>query len=216
MNTILLFCLIVFAASSSSKNLILIGDSRYVQMSIYYIGLPWDGRNVRTTSPKSFQGYSIQSTAQGSASYKNFNEGGELYNSVINQLSKAAANTNVLLWLGVNSLWDSNGTFNFYAKLAKKYPKLSFHAISVTGVDESKWKNVNNNQVTNFNNNLRKLVNGSGSVSNLRYLDILYANDPTRIVSSGKTIGINKYSPDGLHYDNTGYRFLFNAMVEKL
>ena len=216
MNKILLLCLIAFSSSSLSKNLILVGDSRYVQMAIFYIGFPYDGRNVRTTSPRNFLGYSIQATAQGSASYKNYNEGGELYNSVIRQCNGADANTNVLLWLGVNSLWDWDGTYNFYTKLAKKYPKLCFYAISVTGVDENKWKNVNNNQARKFNSNLKSLVSKAGNPTNLKFLDILYSNDPTRIVSGGKIININNYSPDGLHYDNTGYRHLFIAMVEKL
>ena len=56
MNKILFLSLIIFAISSSSKNLILIGDSRYVGMAAYLIGIPYDYTNIRTTSPKSYAG----------------------------------------------------------------------------------------------------------------------------------------------------------------
>ena len=218
MNKILFLSLMVFAISSSSKNLILIGDSRYVGMAAYLIGIPYDYTNIRTTSPKSYAGYSIHCTAQVSASYSTYAEGTDLYKSVINQLSKAEANTNVLLWLGINSVWAPDQTFNFYAKLANKYPKLSFYGVSITGVNEQLWPSVHNSSVRQFNTNLKSKFTGAGCPKNLKYLDILKNNNPTLILTSGKEVDISQQSlsPDGLHYTKEGYYKLFFAMVGKL
>ena len=218
MNKILFLSFIVFVISSSSNNLILIGDSRYVGMAAYLVGIPYDGKNIRTTTPKSYAGYSIHCTAQVSASYSTYAEGGQLYQSVINQLSSAEPNTNVLLWLGINSLWAPDQTFNFYVKLAKNYPKLSFYAVAITGVNEQLWTTVKNSSVRQFNTNLKNKLNGAGCPSNLKYADILSNNDPTLIISSGKIVDISDPSltPDGLHYTKNGYYKLFFAMVAKL
>ncbi len=216
-NILLLFCLIAYASSSKSNNLILVGDSRMVQMCIYYMRLvQYDGKNVRMTSPKNFQGYSIEFTAQGSASYATYQKGSELYNSVIYQLENAQEDTNVILWLGINSVGAPGQTYSLYEDWAKQYPKINFYATSITGVDESRWKNVPNYKTQSFNNQLKNsCINGP---KNLKYLDILYNNDPNRIVSGGNqyVITSTKYSGDGLHYYNDGYRLLFYSMVEKI
>ena len=218
MNKILFLSLLAFIISSTSKNLILIGDSRYVGMAAYLIGIPYDGKNIRTTTAKSYAGYSIHCTAQVSASYSTYAEGGALYESVINQLSKAEANTNVLLWLGINSLWAPEQTFNFYTKLANKYPKLSFYAVAITGVNEQLWPSVHNSNVREFNKKLKSYLEGPHCPNNLKYADILNNDDPTVIISSGKAVDISQksLSPDGLHYTKDGYYKLFFAMVAKL
>ena len=218
MNKLLFLSLIALSISSSSKNLILIGDSRYVGMAAYLIGIPYDGKNIRTTTAKGYSGYSIQCTAQVSASYSTYAEGGELYQSVINQLSSAQANTNVLLWLGINSVWAPEQTYNFYVKLAQKYPKLSFYAVAITGVNEQRWPTVHNSSVRQFNSNLKSKLNGAGCPKNLKYADILKNDNPTLIISSGKEVDIStaSLSPDGLHYTKDGYYKLFFAMVAKI
>ena len=213
MNKFLFLTLLSFILSGASKNLILIGDSRYVGMAFYLFKASYDS-TIKTTTPFSYAGYNIHVTAQVSAKYSEYNTGTLLYNSVINQLSNAQAGTNVLLWLGINSLWAPDQTYNFYKALASSYQNLNFYAISITGVNESKWTTVKNTDVINFNTKLKNKVNGNPN--NLKFLDILYNKDPTRILYSGKVVNINDYSQDGLHYNKDGYFRLFNSMVGKL
>ena len=213
MNKILFLTLLSFILSGSSKNLILIGDSRYVGMAQYLFKAPYDS-TIKTYTPFSYAGYNIHVTAQVSAKFSEYNTVTLLYNSVINQLSKSQAGTNVLLWLGINSLWAPDQTFNFYKSLANSYKNLNFYAISITGVNESKWTTVKNTDVRTFNTQLKNKVNVGPK--NLKFLDILYNDDPTKILYSGKVVNINDYSPDGLHYNKDGYFRLFNSMVGKL
>ena len=109
-------------------------------------------------------------------------------------------------------------TFNFYAKLANKYPKLSFYGVSITGVNEQLWPSVHNSSVRQFNTNLKSKFTGAGCPKNIKYLDILKNNNPTLILTSGKEVDISQQSlsPDGLHYTKEGYYKLFFAMVGKL
>ena len=213
MNKILFLSLLSFILSAASKNLILVGDSRYVGMAYYLFRVKYDS-TIKTTTPVSYGGFSIHVTAQVSASFTQYNTGTQLYNSVINQLSKAQSGTNVLLWLGINSLWAPDQTYNFYKTLASNYKSLKFYAISITGVNESKWGTVKNVDVKTFNNRLKNKINGNPS--NLKFLDILYGGDPTKIIYSGKSVNINDYSQDGLHYNKDGYYKLFYSMVGKL
>ena len=55
------------------------------------------GTNIRSTSPKTYRGDSIQVTAQVGASAYTFTEGSEIYNSVHSQLQNVSPGTNVLL-----------------------------------------------------------------------------------------------------------------------
>ena len=214
MNKILFISLLSFIFSAASKNLILIGDSRYVGMAYYLFRVKYDS-TIKTTTPVSYGGFSIHVTAQVSASFTQYNAGTQLYNSVINQLSKAQSGTNVLLWLGINSLWAPDQTHNFYKTLANSYKSLNFFAISITGVNESKWTTVKNADVKTFNTKLKNKVVGN-PISNLKFLDILYNNNPTQILYSGKAVNINDYSKDGLHYNKDGYFKLFHSMEGKL
>lgn len=214
MNKILFLTLLSFILSSTSNNLILIGDSRYVGMAQYLFNVN-SNSPIKTTKPVSYAGYKIHVTAQVSAKYSDYNVGTALYNSVINQLSNAQKGTNVLLWLGINSLWAPDQTHNFYKTLANSYKSLNFFAVSITGVNESKWTTVKNADVKTFNTKLKNKVVGN-PISNLKFLDILYNNNPTQILYSGKAVNINDYSKDGLHYNKDGYFKLFHSMEGKL
>ena len=117
------------------KDLILIGDSRYVQMAAEIMGFEYStvtqyhgtGSNIRSTSPKEFDGYSIQITSQVSASGYTYKEGTDIYISMHNHLKNASPGTIVLLWLGINDYAAIDSTFDFYNSLAKIYPSLNFY-----------------------------------------------------------------------------------------
>ena len=220
MNKILIFVLLAIAYS---KDLILIGDSRFVGMAALLMGFDYStvtqyygtGTNIRSTKSKSYGGFNVQVTAQVSASYNTYSTSSDIYKSMHSQLKNAKAGTFVLVWLGINNVNAYDGTYNFVANLAKTYSTLKFYAVSITGVNESKITNIKNSLVTTFNTNLKTKVSKSG-ISNLSYLDILKSNNPIQIVSNGATININDYSTDGLHYNKDGYSKLFTAMTGKL
>ena len=220
MNKILIFALLVIA---TSKDLILIGDSRYVGMAALLMGIDYStitqyygtGTNIRTTTSKSYGGFNVHVTAQVSASYNTFTTSSDIYKSMHSQLKNAKSGTYVLVWLGINNVNAYDGTFSFVANLAKTYSTLKFYAVSITGVNENKITNIKNSLVTTFNTNLKSKVSKSG-ISNLSYLDILKSNNPIQIVSNGATVNINDYSSDGLHYNKDGYSKLFTAMTGKL
>ena len=219
MNKFFLLTLIAFVAS---RNVILIGDSRYVGMAAM-MGFQYStitkyygtGTNIRSTSPISYKGDSFQVTAQVGASAYTFTGGSEIYTSVHNQLQKASPGTNVLLWLGINDPSAVESTFSFYKGLATKYTSLKFYAISITGVNESKtW--IKNSSARSFNTQLSEKIN-NGRISNLKYKSILNGNDPNTILVDGKPISIVNYmTADGLHYKTDGYKYLWKAMANKL
>ena len=217
----LLLLLALFAATTCAGNIILIGDSRFCGMAYYvmgfdytYIAPSWGtGSNIRSTTPITYNGYSIHVTAQVGASASTFmNSSKDVYTSMHRQLVQAAAGTKVFLWLGVNDL-SSSSTLNLYKKLASAYTKLTFYAVSVTGVGSR--ATITNTQIKTLNSGIQS---GTGSPSNLKWESILKDNDPTRIYNkSTKTVTftVNDSTTDyyGLHYTTDGYRKIFDAMM---
>ncbi len=220
MNKYLLLTLLSLVVS---KNIILVGDSRYVGMATSLMGFSYStiknnggtGTNVRSTSPRSYAGHSFQVTAEVSASSYTFKSTSEIYISLHTQLKTATAGTIVLLWLGINDCSAVASTYSFYSGLAQKYPKLTFYAMSITGVNESKtW--IKNSSARSFNTQLSEKIS-NGRISNLKYKSILNGNDPNTILVDGKPISIVNYmTADGLHYKTEGYKYLWKAMANKL
>ena len=217
------FILLALISLFACKDIILIGDSRYVGMATMLMGFPYStitayygtGTNVRSTSPKSYGGNSFQVTAQVSASSYTFTQGSDIYNSVHNQLRNAKSGTSVLFWLGINDPSAVSSTYNFYSSLAKSYPSLRFYAISITGVNENKtW--IKNSSAQSFNSQLEAKIK-KGNIGNLTYKSILSGNDVNTIVVSGKNVAIVNYmTGDGLHYTKEGYNQLWKAMAAKI
>ena len=209
--------LLVLIASSSAKNLVFIGDSRTVGIAVYLFKYDYyevtkyygNGSNVVGTTARTYQGHSVKAIAETGASYSQFtNANKAVYKGIHTALSASASGTIVLLWLGVNGLND-NGTFQFYKNLASKYKKLTFYAISITGVVESK-SGMSNSSIKRFN---------SAGLSNLKYKSILLNDDPTRVAINGATVlTINTSTTDtyGLHYYTNGYSAIVNAMLSGL
>ena len=214
--------LLVLIASSSAKNLVFIGDSRTVGIAVYLFKYDYyevtkyygNGSNVVGTTARTYQGHSVKAIAETGASYSQFtNANKAVYKGIHTALSASASGTIVLLWLGVNGLND-NGTFQFYKNLASKYKKLTFYAISITGVVESK-SGMSNSSIKRFNSALKQKINSAG-LSNLKYKSILLNDDPTRVAMNGEVVlTINTSTTDtyGLHYKTDGYRAIVNAML---
>ena len=217
--------LLVLIASSSAKNLVFIGDSRTVGIAVYLFNYDFyevtnyygTGTNVVGTTARTYQGHSVKAIAETGASYSQFtNANKAVYKGIHTALSASTSGTIVLLWLGVNGLND-NGTFQFYKNLASKYKKLTFYAISITGVVESK-SGMSNSSIKRFNSALKQKINSAG-LSNLKYKSILLNDDPTRVAINGATVlTINTSTTDtyGLHYYTNGYSAIVNAMLSGL
>ena len=217
------FILIALISLFACKDIILIGDSRYVGMATMLMGFPYatitkyygTGTNVRSTSPRSYGGNSFQVTAQVSASSYTFSQGSEIYNSVHNQLKNAKAGTSVLLWLGINDCNAAQNTYDFYRNLARTYTNLKFYGISITGVNENKtW--LKNSSAREFNRQLAEKIK-KGNIANLTYKSILNGDDVNTIKVDGKNVPIVNYmTGDGLHYTKEGYNQLWKAMAAKI
>ena len=216
--------LFVLLALVSSKNVVIIGDSRACGFAYYTLGIPYTyhtssyGTGSYIVSEKwvNYGGHSIKVIAEVGASYATFtNQSKSVYKGVQNILRSSAEGTVVLMWLGVNNL-DSANTFNYYKSLAQQYKRLKFYAISVSGVS-SKCTNVSNNTIKTFNSNLKSKVD-SANLGNLKYKSILNDNNPLQIYnsSSGKiTFYVTESTTDsyGIHYNGNGNRECLLAML---
>ena len=217
------FLISILFSLVASKNIILVGDSRFVGMATSLMGFSYStikneggtGTNVRSTSPRKYSGHSIQVTAQVSASSYTFSSGSEVYISLHTQLKTAEPGTIVLLWLGINDCGAVSSTYSFYATLALNYPKLNFIALSITGVNESKtW--IKNSSVRNFNKELSERITYSG-IYNIQFKSILNGDDPNSIMLDGRIFPISNFlTYDGLHYMREGYSYLWRAMANIL
>ena len=212
--------LLVLISVVFSRNVILIGDSRYVGMAVYLMNFPYStttpyygtGTNIRSTSPRTYNGDSFQVTAQVGAAAGTFTSSKDLLNSVNNQLKRAAKGTNVLIWLGINNVNSDEATYKYAIGLAQKHSTLNFYVISITGVNGQKVPSISNKKVQSFNAKLKSKINSS-RLPNLKYKSILNGNDVNTILVNGQPVHILNYmTGDGLHYTKDGYIQLWRAM----
>ena len=206
-----------------SKNVVIIGDSRICGMGAYVFGFSYtyanavygSGSYMITNNAKNFGQYTIKLVAEVGASYVHFtNTNKEVYKGVHNILGSSQKGTMVFLWLGINNL-DSGNTFDYYRSLANKYTTLTFYVVPVTGV--SSPSTITAKTIKKFNSDLKTKVNNL-KLSNLKYKDILFNNDPNQIYNTDEkaiTLIVTKGTTDtmGVHYDKKGYQKIFNAMV---
>ena len=217
------FILFVLFAFISTKNVVIIGDSRVCGFAYSVLGIPYTWHNdvygtgsyIISSSAKSYNGHSIKVIAEVGASHYTFtNSNKAVYSAVYQTLSNAASGTVVLLWLGVNNL-DSTGVYSYYQSLAKKYKGLKFFAVSVSGV--SSKSGISNQTIKTFNTNLSKKVSSSG-LSNLVYKSILKDGNPVQIYNvATKTVTfyVSDSTTDyyGVHYTGKGDKEVLNAML---
>lgn len=115
-------------------------------------------------------------------------------------------NYTVTIQMGANDLYSTsraNSYVNSISNLAASYPNSNFVIISVNPVNDSKAKNagyqVTNSQVISFNNAYKSAISSAGK-SNISYCDVY-----SSISSSFST-------SDGLHYDNTTNKIIYNRI----
>ena len=215
--------LLIFALISlvSSKNIILIGDSRTVGIAVYLFWFDYTyaapyygtGTYIVSTSAKSYEGHSVKVACETGASYATFTNSAKAVSTGAHKLlSSAVSGTVVLLWLGVDNL-DSAATFSYYQSLAKKYQNLKFYVIPVTGV--SSKSNISNSTIKTFNSNMNSKIKSAG-LANLKYKTILIGEDPVKVGYGGTvylTIETSTTDTYGLHYFTSGYKAIYNSMV---
>ena len=159
MNKILAFLLLGFVLS---KDLIMIGDSRIMDMANMLLGIPmgsfyaqlvYKTDIIATDSPFPYEDYEIQVTAIEDIDY--ILTADEIGNRYVHQhLSSAKEGTNVLLSLGTDHLDLRDKIFNFCGRLADKYPNLNFHLISVIGLRDPTI----NSSIIEFNKNIKNHI----------------------------------------------------------
>ncbi len=220
---ILLFTLIAFI---SSKNVVIIGDSRACGFAYSILGMDYTWHNsvygtgsyIIGDTAKTYGGHNIKVVAEVGASCYTFrNSDKAVFSGVNNILQNSAKGTVVLMWLGVNNL-DVGCTYNYYLNLAQKYKNLMFYGVSVSGV--SSKADVTNSQIKKFNSELKTRIESEG-MDNFKYKSILYQNDPTKIynASSDKvTFVVTEDTTDyyGVHYQGNGDRETLLAMLAKI
>jgi hypothetical protein len=215
---ILLFALIALA---STKNVVLLGDSRTVGIGVQVLkfdlttkATPEGGkRSIISSTAKIYNGHSIKVVAQSGSHFATFvNNANAVSTGAIKVLGSSSSGTIVFLWLGVNRL-DADATAGYYKSLANKFKKLKFYAISVTGV--SSQSNRSNDKIKSFNTKMRSLLKNSG-LPNLKYKSILLNDDPTKVAIKDKVVlNIDTSTTDakGLHYKTEGSKAILNAML---
>lgn len=215
--------LITLIAFTSSKNVVIIGDSRVCGIGSNILKIPYtyhnavygNGSYMVSKSGKSYQGHNIKLVAEVGASYYTFITSSKaVAKGAHSVLSASKSGTIVLLWLGVNNP-SSDPTFKYYKTLANKYKNLKFYAVSVTGVGPK--SSVSNQTIKNFNANLKNKIKKDG-LANLKYKSILKNGDPTQVYNSATksvVLSISGANTDvyGVHYNTNGDKVILDAML---
>jgi hypothetical protein len=174
----------VISIDADNRYLLLKADTGWVRSSYHdnsgwgaqhgqvYFKVYWEENHPCRVRPRKL--FAAGTTIpQGAKATFELHEGSDVSNGVKKIVGSAKPGTKVLLWLGVNFL-NSQGTFEYYKKIALQYKKLKFYAISVTGVVESVGiYKVKNENIKKFNIDLKNRIQSS-NISNLRYKSILY------------------------------------------
>ena len=215
MNKILVFLLLGFVLS---KDLIMIGDSRIMDMANMLLGIPlgyfydlvYKTDIIATESPFPYEDYEIQVTAIEDINF--ILKADEIANkNVHQQLSGAKEGTNVLLSLGTDNLDWRDTIFNFCGRLADKYPNLNFYLIPMIWLRDPTI----NSSIIEFNTNIKNHIEVVG-FDNLKFKDILKEDNPSVIMVGDQEIDITLFFSEGNLFFKNGYARIFSAMVEGL
>ena len=219
MNKILLLLLI---SLSISKDLIIVGDERIKEIAYVlfdaedsYYTYNYANYNCPFTKgddPTVYEDYNIRYITAEKIEHLLNNQ--VITNYLHNHLRNAKPGTNVLLNLGFDNPDLLDKIIIFYGKLADKYLKLNFYYVPIIGVDQSK-STLSNEKFKEFNKLLDIRITNL-EFPNLKFKNILYEDDPTKVVINGEPVDILKYSTDGTGFFRNGLTRIFNAMVEGL
>lgn len=177
----------IYSNDTSNNYTILVGDSRVVGMCMY-------------TDINDNTDCSIAEVGKGSYWFKN-----NAYSRIKDKLSSNFG-SNVVIYMGTNdlgSIEDSTSTYAEYInKLANDYSKSKIVVVSVTPIIDNNvidYKDiVNDSNAVKFNNTLYNKLN-----SNVLYCNIHDEN-------------FEYYAGDGIHYDSSTYREIYNAILKCL
>ena len=219
---ILILIFLSCSLTKDTKDLIIIGDYRVLEMATTLMGvelttfkyLYTNYAGVMTREPVEYEDYNLKIIGTGILESL-ITVGEEVNKFVQEQLKSAEDGTNVLLSVGIQHQSKFNDIFVFYGKLADKYPKLNFYVLSLIGVDESLAKNIKNTGVKEFNKKVETRIEVV-EFPNMKYKSILNEDDPTQIIVDGEPVDIINYVSEGIGFFKTGYAKIFKAMVEWL
>ena len=220
--------LLVLLSLLSTKNVVIIGDSRMVDFAHRTLGIPYTGYAKNGLSSYiigynagSFGGHKIKVIAQTGAGFPHFKDPEEKVTEAVHTILKSSeSGTVVLMCLGVNHL-VAEGTFQYYKSLAEHYRKLKFYATPVVGISkgfERTHTYITNKMIKQFNSDLKNKVRALG-LKNFGYKDFLYNKDPTLIYNSDKgyiTLNVETDAHDGLHFHKKEGEKLVSAMLTKI
>lgn len=108
-------------------------------------------------------------------------------------------NYNIIIWLGINDLENVGNYYNKYYELASG--EWSNNNIYVVGVGKVNSDTISNDVISEFNNNMSNLINGSG-LDNLKYINLDYE--------------VKEYMEDGIHYSKSDYQKIYSLIMSNL
>ena len=168
-----------------------------VDSGIYFVG---DSRTVGLCNTNSL--CSNSSTCQTNTCLAETSRGYSWFSEQIDTI-KNNSNDTVVINMGINDITGSanattiaNNYYDLYSELAASSTDKTFYIMSVNPVDD--YPTVSDSNITTFNSTMESLINSSG-LSNLKYLDT-YSN-------------VSFTTTDGLHYDSSTYRDLYQYVL---
>ena len=171
-----------------------------VDSGIYFVG---DSRTVGLCNTNSL--CSSTSSCSTNTCLAQVSMGYSWFSNQINNI-KNNSNGTVVINMGVNDIVGNanastvaNNYYSLYRELASSTPNKNFYIMSVNPVGTG--TSVSQSNVSTFNSTMRSLINNSG-LSNLKYLD------------SYNNVTFN--TTDGLHYDSTTYRSLYQYVLREV
>ena len=173
---------------------------------IIYVG---DSRTVGMCSTVTLKNNENCTVAEGGMGYSWLNK--ESTKNKINNIITNHPNSYIVINMGTNSALTSSEGKDYakvYNDFATKYPNSKVVAVSVTQVDPNKAKqngmyygvSLNDNSVSTFNSGLKSNLNSS-----VRYCDVY-----------SKMQNYNYTAPDGVHYSNDTYKFIYDEIQKCL
>lgn len=174
------------------RDTLFVGDSRISQMVSN--GIIGENNSVygSTGGYNWFNGTTSEGNCQGSAI------------TCIN--NKKSSNENIIIWLGLNDIYNYEEYYKKYYKLANSsWKDNNIFIVSLGYIDESKYTSVTNKEIQTFNFEMKKSINGSG-LNNLNFIDLGYN------VTSMSTNTLE----DGFSYNSTLLNQIYNKIDSAL
>lgn len=182
---------------NEENNYIFIGDSRTVAMLIEPEAYAKD--EIEKT------GNIVKVFAKKSKGYNYFFKGEKL-DEIKTSLKNAPKGTKVIIWLGVNDLFQSGNYVSMVNGLANTYTDLKFYYVSVTPVNEIKARagySIVNSEIMDFNKTIEDGINDN----KVKYIDV-YDNKYNTIVNGTEN--------DGLHYTSSTTKIIWQEIYNNL